>query len=154
MKTAIIDFNRTLWNPDTNNLIPGAQELLQLLKGKEIKLALISAASDKKERQILIKSISSFFDVIKVVSEKSPQLFEEIIQNFNTKPTETIVIGDRIKGDINIGNRLGMKTIRLKAGKYAQEEPLTKNENPNYSFTSLREITTFLNETILRSERP
>ena len=58
MKTAIIDFNRTLWNPDTNNLIPGAQELLQLLKGKEIKLALISAASDKKERQILIKSIS------------------------------------------------------------------------------------------------
>ncbi len=149
MKAAIIDFKRTLWDPDNSNLFPGAEELLQSLQKEKIKLALVTAASNRKKREILIKPIASFFNVIKIVNEKSPPEFQDILKTFQVKPSETIVIGDKITHEIAIGNLLGMTTIRLKSGKYTEEEPQNENEKPTYSFSNLEQIRIFLNNKLL-----
>src|SRR3989344_1083266 len=123
MKAAIIDFNRTLWNPETNDYIPNTRELLQTLKDKGLKLALVSFKENYAERLKLIIPLTSFFDIVKIVDEKTSLVFKEIITDFNATTTETLVIGDKISDEIKIGNLLGMTTIRLKSGKYAEEEP-------------------------------
>lgn len=143
MKAVIIDFNRTLFNPDKNEFFDGVFDLLKCLKERQWKLALISV--ENEERLNKIGPISSFFEIIKVVEEKNVQNFGEIITILRVNPNEILVIGDRIKEEITIGKKLGMKALWLKKGKFAEELPTITEENPDFTFANLQEIISFLN---------
>ncbi len=55
-------------------------------------------------------------------------------------PEEILVVGDRIKREITIGNRLGMKTAWFKNGKFKDELPESKDEEPTYTLTKLEDV--------------
>ncbi len=143
MKAVILDFNRTLFDPDTNQLFPESFSLLQELKNKNFDLALISIGAENREEQI--KPISSFFKIIKIVKEKNAKDFLEIVQELKSSPQEFLVIGDRVRGEIKIGNSLGMKTIWIRWGKFSSELPLL-GEEPDLTLNNLSELITFLKE--------
>lgn len=142
MKAFIFDFNRTLFDPERNRIEEDAFPLLEFLKGERCQLALLSVGN--KERESQIQPIASFFDTIKVVSDKSERCFLEIAQQLAIKPSDIIVIGDRVRREIVFGKECGMTTIWLRQGKFSMETPQHNFEKPDFVFTSLSEITMFL----------
>ncbi len=134
----IFDYNRTIFDPETDNLYLGVLELLQKLSAR-YELFLISRNEPARRRRLEELNIKMYFQKIIFVNEKSKEVFGEI--GGNTK--NVIVIGDSISDEIKIGNQLGYITIRLKKGKFATEIPKSKDEVAKYnvgSFTDFENI--------------
>jgi len=144
----ILDFNRTLFDPEKNQFFPETENLLNLLKNRGYKLTLI-AIEKSEERLKRISVIKSYFDFIKIVKEKKESDFKEILEKFNCQPQEAIVIGDRVKIELKIGNKLNINTIWIKQGKFSTETPEEENEVPKLVFKNLAQLITFLNNETL-----
>lgn len=131
----IFDYNRTIFDPETDNLYLGVLELLQKLSVK-YELFLISRNEPTREKRLEELNIKNYFQKILFVSEKSKQVFEEIAGN--TK--NVIVVGDSISDEIKIGNQLGFFTIRLKKGKFAVDIPKNQNEIAKFEIADIRDL--------------
>ncbi len=148
-KIAIIDFNRTIFNPDNNQLMPEALVLLQYLQNKKIILYLLSNATleNTNERMGLINSlgIKNFFQGIFIKDGKSLEDFKSIISfHKNLDPKFSWVIGDRIRREIILANQCGFKTIWFKNGKFSNEIPDSAAEQPDFIVENLSEILEFI----------
>ena len=143
MKAAIIDFNQTLFDPEKNEFVEGAFSLLQFLRWKGLKLVLLSI--QELEREEKISPISSFFEVIRIVEEKTLAEFKSILSLLDVSPSDVIVIGDSILEEILLGNQLGMMTIRVRQGKFAKDLPSSPQEEAQISVDNLLEVISFLN---------
>jgi len=145
-KGIIFDFNRTLFNPEKNELEIGAEKLLHSLYKKNIVLTLISSTlSVDREKLIYSLTISKLFKKIIVTSEKKNEKhFSELISIINADNNNIYVVGDRIKSEIQIGNKLNLQTIWLKKGKFSTILPEKENEKPIYTIKNLSEILNFI----------
>jgi FMN phosphatase YigB (HAD superfamily) len=139
MNTIIFDFNRTLYNPDQGMLIPGAELVLQELTRRKFKLCLISYGTKEKRKLIHNLGIEKYFDRIIVTPKKS---IEDFKQCFGKEAG--IVVGDRVKEEICIGNMLGAKTIWVQSGKYGVEVPEIKEEQPTHTVQDIQEVLTLV----------
>lgn len=143
MKTIIFDWKRTLYNPDDKTLIPGTRELLEVLQIKNIPLILIGKGSNEMYDEVERLGIKDFFtQIIFREGPKDPNIFHQFIQE--DKPKETIVIGDRVRSELALGNSLGATTIWIKQGKFAIEEPENEAQIPTHTVTSLSQVTGLL----------
>ncbi|MFA7315761.1 MAG: HAD hydrolase-like protein [Candidatus Paceibacterota bacterium] len=131
----IFDYNRTLFDPETNDLYLGVLELLQKLS-KTYELFLISRNEPVRKMRLEAFNIKNYFQQILFVDEKSEQIFKKI--GGSTK--KVIVVGDSISDEIKIGNQLGFITVRIKKGKFASEVPKTKDEIAKFNITDLRDL--------------
>jgi len=52
--------------------------------------------------------------------EKGKLFFKKVLKKLKMKPSECVVVGDREDKDIKPAKALGMKTIRMKKGKYSK----------------------------------
>ena len=150
IKGIIFDFNRTLYLPEINKIPEKTVQLLNKLKSEGFRMALL--AKKEKNRNKLIEKVSSFFFLIKQVSKKSNKEFINILKKMNLKKKEAIVIGDRIKSEIKIANKAGIKTIWYRNGKFKDELPNSKYEYPNYTITEIEELPKLLNRLNLRKK--
>ncbi len=138
-KAIIFDFNRTLYNPDSGFLVEGALELLENLS-KNFTLVLYS--KDKSDRRKLISDlgIDSFFKEIIVVEEKNPEDIQKVAEKLGVKTSEIVLIGDRIKSEVLAGKKAGCKTIWLKKGKFSEEFPENKEQEPDAVISELLDV--------------
>ena len=51
-----------------------------------------------------------------------------------------LVVGDSIRNEIKIGNKLGLITVRLKNGKFANEMPVSPEEEPMFNISEITEL--------------
>ena len=51
-----------------------------------------------------------------------------------------MVVGDRVRSEIEVGNRLGMITIQVKQGIFADELPETDIQKPSHIVATLYEV--------------
>lgn len=102
----IFDYNRTIFNPERENLYFGVKALLAELSEKH-QLFLISRQIPGRELIINRLGIKKFFQKIYFVPEKNKKLFEEIIQ----KNQQVMVVGDRLPEEIKIGEELNCITV-------------------------------------------
>ena len=131
----IFDYNRTLYDPETDALSHGALELLKYSsKGNE--LFLISRAEPGRSERLERSKIRKYFKRLAFVDVKTPELFLEL----SDEDKDAIVIGDRVREEIRIGNRLGMKTIWVRQGKFADEMPEGCDDKPTFIVTDLGEV--------------
>jgi len=146
IKGVIFDFNRTLYNPDTNALNEGALELLEKLASSGYKLCLLSKKSEEERKdKILRLGIEKYFIFIEVVEgEKTEKNFKKCLEIMALQSQKVAVIGDRIRSEIILGNQFGMRTIWYKVGKFAAELPRNKNENPNFVIDNLLDALKYL----------
>lgn len=136
IKLVIFDWKRTLFDPDRKKLIPGALELLKSIKNKEIPMILIGkGGGDMQEEVDRLKVRNYFQQIIFAEGDKDPQVFIPFMSKNN--PKETILIGDRVRSELLIGNQLGATTIWVKQGKFAAEEPEVEEQQPNYTVLNL-----------------
>ena len=145
IKAIIFDWGRTLHDPDADTLMTGAKEILEYLREKGYRMSLLSKGEPElipvKQRKIKELGFEPFFDKIVLSTEKSRKEIEEIKRIWQNIPDEDIVvIGDRALVDVKIANELGMKSIWLKKGKFAEESPNEETGEPTYIIYSLQEL--------------
>mgnify|MGYP001603556509 FL=1 len=119
--------------------LPGVKGFLNSFSGKKILLTK-ETEHGLQTKKIEALGIKKFFDKVIIChsDDEKKALLEKIKQDF---PNEEIwVVGDRIDTEIRFGKELGLKTIRLKHGKYKDLTPKNKYEVPDYEIASFREL--------------
>ena len=137
-KAVVLDFNRTVYDPDVDKLIPGAMQLIEELS-KRVPLALYCKTSVGREEKIEALGIKQYFKKILFVKEKGPEDLLKIAEELRVKPQEMVVIGDRIQTEIAAAKKAGCKTIWFRNGKFADELPTNPEEEPDHTITELKQ---------------
>lgn len=136
MNTIIFDWKRTLYDPDKRVLINGALNLLEALKNKNIPMVLIGKGSEDMSEEVKRLGVEKYFkQIVFAQGDKDPEVFKAHISKKD--PKKTTLIGDRVKSELMIGKGLGVTTIWIKQGKFASELPENKDEEPDYTVSSL-----------------
>jgi FMN phosphatase YigB (HAD superfamily) len=136
----IIDYDRTLFNPDSGTLYPGVFDLLGCLR-KRHDIFLVSRNEPGRMARFNGFGIRDYFREIAFVDEKTESIFRSI----GGRDGKAIVIGDSIKDEIRIGNRLGYPTVRIEQGKFGKDMPAHPEENPRHSVRSIGQLVEILN---------
>lgn len=131
----IFDYNRTLFNPEADSLYQGVVELLQDLSRNNY-LYLISRNEPGRKDRLEELGIKNYFQDIVFVEEKTPQTFRALVH----KGERVLVIGDRVKEEIFLGNQLGFITIWVQQGKFSTELPSKPQEQPDYTVENISEL--------------
>lgn len=139
-KIIIFDFNRTLFDPEKQSLIPGVVPTLEALKELGFKMHLISMAAESRSELIKNLGLNQFFHSITLCQNKTLKLFNDIISAEPVTKENSFVIGDRVAKEIRLGNELNLNTIWYKQGRFAEEEPKHPLETPTYTVTEFHEI--------------
>ena len=72
------------------------------------------------------------------VSKPDPAIFQLAVEQANCTAAEAVMIGDRPNKDIAGAKAIGMLTIRIRQGIYADQEPTTPDEHPDAEITDIR----------------
>jgi len=126
---------------------PETKELLEQLK-QNFKLILITQGSIRQQdKKVEALGIRNYFDkVILCEDGEKENYFSKILEIYNLKPEEVLNIGDNILNEIEIANKLGMKTIRILEGKYSTLTPQESLETPDFTINNPFEIIPILNK--------
>ena len=130
---------------------PGVIPTLLKLKEK-YKLGVVSNGLAIKQWEKLIGlGIHHIFDVVATSEElgfKKPQkeIFLFAVEKLGLSPVDCMMVGNRLDTDIFGGNTAGMKTVRLKRGKYKEISPSKKDETPDLEIDDFTQITGILDQ--------
>ncbi|MBI3120014.1 MAG: HAD hydrolase-like protein [Candidatus Kerfeldbacteria bacterium] len=136
----ILDFNRTIYDPGQQALIPGARFVLRTLLRRGFRLYLVSRAGTSRRNLIKSLGIEQYFSRIVVAKEKRKQDFMNIVRSRSIARDSSFIVGDRVQQEIRIGNELGLQTVWVKWGKFAKEVPQTQIEKPTYTVHTWKEV--------------
>lgn len=131
----IFDYNRTVYDPDTEQLFPGVLEMLENLE-KDHELFLISMNELGRKDALSKLGINRYFNRVTFVDEKTEEAFVSLVKNIS----DTMVVGDRTADEIRIGNALGCVTVWVRQGKFGKEMPLSKQEEPNFIIDKITDL--------------
>lgn len=144
MQTIIFDWKQTLYNPEKKKLVEGAKDLLDFLKQQNIRLVLIGKGSQAMYDEVERLMVKDYFsDILFRDKPKDTAQFKPFV---GKDPKQTYVIGDRIKGEIIVGNELEATTIWVQQGKFADELPETDAEKPMFTVASLSDLQVLLTD--------
>ncbi|MGQ9759034.1 MAG: HAD family hydrolase [Candidatus Methanomethylicaceae archaeon] len=108
---------------NNSSLFDGGPEMLKTLKGRGLKLGVVTTRSRKDVSIILKKfSLDVLFDAVITrddvsVGKPSPEPVLLAVRRLNVPPEEAAIIGD-MPTDIEAGKRAGCKTIALLTGLF------------------------------------
>ena len=132
----IFDYNRTLFDPETNGLYPGVFDILKELSSRH-ELFLVSRNAPERRVELAQLGIEQYFKTISFVEEKSQELFTKLAGSAE----KILVIGDSIADEITIGNMLGFTTIRMKQGAFGTQTPSHPIQVPTHEISTIADIT-------------
>lgn len=116
-------------------IMPYPEVPLTLLRLKEsgYKLYIATNGNAVKQWDKLIRlRIALYFDDVfvseEIGGEKCVAFFRKIVKRLGVKAEECIMIGDREESDIVPAKKIGMKTIRIRRGRYAEGKTVADSE--------------------------
>lgn len=103
---------------------PEIPRVLLALRENRYKIYIATNGNAVKQWDKLIRlGIEHYFEDIFVSEEmgkeKSQEFFRKVLKMIMARPDECVMVGDREESDIIPAKRTGMKTIRVRRGKYA-----------------------------------
>jgi HAD superfamily hydrolase (TIGR01662 family) len=108
--------SETYWIP-----IPSSTRVLDELRGEGYRLGLISNAGDERNvlRLISKSNLDGFFDPLLVsaavgIRKPDVRLFEQVLDSWNLKGEQVVMIGDTLEQDIEGAQNAGIRQIWLK----------------------------------------
>lgn len=116
-------------------LIDGALELLEWSK-RHFRLALVTRGEPNVQMAKIDKHglVKYFEENIEIVPRKDENLFAELIASAGYLPSQTIIIGDSLKSEVNPALRIGATAIHYMYSHHSYvwlqehtEEPLNRN---------------------------
>jgi FMN phosphatase YigB (HAD superfamily) len=134
----IFDYNRTLFNPDTDTLYHGVVPLLVYLSTR-CELFLVSRNEPDRANRLQELGILQYFTRVAFVEDKTLSLFLDLVGS----ECKVVVIGDCVFDEIRIGNELGFATVWVQQGRFAEALPTTAIEQPTYTVPSIASLREF-----------
>jgi len=132
---------------EEGRLIPGTEATLKSLRGKRIKIGIITRNCEDAVRKVF-PGINDFCDVF--VSRNSvkkvkphPDHLNHAMELLKTSGEEAVMVGDHIT-DIQAGKRVGMKAIGVLTGRTKKEE--FEKVGADYILREVSEISELLEE--------
>ncbi len=126
-------------------LFPGARKFLASFRGRKV---LVTRETDAglQNRKIEVLGIRDFFDEIMICrsNDEKKECFRRAQELFPGE--ETAVIGDRLDVEIHQAREAGLKTIRMKRGKYRKLKPSSPDETPDYEIRNFSQLSRLLPE--------
>lgn len=143
-KLIIFDFLRTIYDPDRREFIEDAIKVVKTLRKRNKVVLYTSREGDKNRDDVLgDNKIYDYFDKVYLVESKKAEDFEKIALELEFDKNQTFVVGDRIQGEIFLGNKIKFKTVWFRNGKYKDVYPKNENEKPDYLIYGLKELLKF-----------
>lgn len=150
IKAIIFDFQGTLFN-SPSQLNPGAKELMEFAKSSGIKMAGITSGS-YADAILAHLGLNDFLDVIKTVSmSKSPDDFEDVLEQLGVKAEETVAIGDQVSQEVRCINLLGGTSILVHGGREPSAS-VNVHEHPDHSVKGLQEAMEVIQQLLKEEE--
>jgi putative hydrolase of the HAD superfamily len=117
---------------------PEVPKTLMELKERGYKLYVATNGDAVKQWDKLIRmGIHLFFEDVfvsgEVGEEKSPHFFKKVLSEIRARPSECIMVGDRMDSDIAPAKKLGIYTIRVLQGPYSREKGSADAHISNFS---------------------
>ncbi|HDS30690.1 MAG TPA: HAD family hydrolase [Firmicutes bacterium] len=125
-------------------LVPGVAELIPKLAAN-FTLALAGNQHSAIKEKLRSTGILEFFKSTEVsedigLEKPDTRFFLAICSRIGIPPEQCCMVGDRLDNDIYPANVLGMRTIWLKAGPHAVQEPRIPEDEPDETIESLMRI--------------
>lgn len=146
-RLVIFDFAGTLFF-DPSVLIEGAEELLEFVQQRGLKMAAVTAGTYDTS-QINALGLDKYIDPIRIVGwneSKSPKLYQEVIDHFGLKSNEVVGVGDLLHREISSLNQLGATTIWVRNFWNSARVPDNPNQEPNFIANDLHEVKEIIEE--------
>jgi len=105
----IFDFNGTLYDSKSGQLVPDCKQVLNKLK-PQYTLILLSGSSEERKNKAT-ELLGSYFKEMVFVSEKSEKVIWDILYKYHASPTSCTLIGDTFTEEILRGIKVGCNTI-------------------------------------------
>ncbi len=146
-----LDAYLSAWEPNTLT-DPEALPLLEELKGRGIKLAVLSNTMWPRrfhEGVLERDGILHLFDYLLFTSETVAakphrSVFADVLYNLDALPEETAFVGDRLFDDINGAQEVGMRGIWIPHSNIPPEQSTDLGINPDATIQKLSEIVTVI----------
>jgi putative hydrolase of the HAD superfamily len=106
-------------------LFPETLQVLKELKAAGCKLGVVSNFDTRIYTVMESLSILEFFDAVTTSSETGfckpdRQIFEAAVRALKTKPSDTVIVGDSLRDDVEAGSRAGLHAILIdRKGRHA-----------------------------------
>ena len=129
---------------------PGVPRLLETI-GSNRRLGLITDGENGREKLAEL-GLEATFSAIWIspergVSKREPEPFEETLSALGVDPQEAAYVGDHPTIDVAVPNELGMRTVRIRQGRYAEET----GPEPDVELASISELPAALASPLLRT---
>lgn len=140
IEVVIFDWKRTLYDPESQNLITGSLETLQYLGSRGIRLCLVGKDPvGNMPHEVDRLGVADYFTAINFVDDSKAD--EDIGRFIDPEHPEcALVVGDRVRSEIEIANQLGAQTAWIRNGKFASELPQTDTQIPSYTLGAITEL--------------
>jgi haloacid dehalogenase superfamily, subfamily IA, variant 3 with third motif having DD or ED/haloacid dehalogenase superfamily, subfamily IA, variant 1 with third motif having Dx(3-4)D or Dx(3-4)E len=125
-------------------LYPDTIPVLQLLSAK-YKLGIIANQTDGLCDRLKNWEIFKYFSLIisswdYQIMKPDSRIFQTAVEKSGCKPSETIMIGDRLDNDIFPAKAIGMNTIWIKQGFGSMQIPKSEDYLPDTEISSLSDL--------------
>ncbi len=142
IKSIIFDYGHTLLDNENSRLFDNAERILEQLDQKGVILCLVSGTNKEEFRmqQLYDFGIFPYFKYIKFIPHWDKKDFQPVLKEFDLKPNEVLVVGDRLTSEITEGKKLGLKTCRVLRGPEKDYIPENDFEKPDYTVENISEV--------------
>ena len=126
---------------------PGAIELLEFLRYKQVAFRIISNSTLKSRKACAAKLNQLGFYVLEdaagikaiYIGKPGSYMFDLALSEIAVDPARVVMVGDRVATDILGARRAGLKSVLVKTGEF-KESDLVGDELPDIIVDSVREI--------------
>lgn len=127
---------------------------MKFLKSKGLKLGIISDGyPDIQRKKIKALGIENYFNAVIITDEyernkrkPDPFCFKLILEKLNLLSSNVVFVGNNPRKDFSGTKSLGIVTVRVRRGEYADIEPKSDDEKPDFEVNSLDELKEKFNE--------
>lgn len=131
-------YNESIRSGVIPRIMPNTRKVLAYLRGKNIKLAVLSSHPHKnlKKEMNEYKLKHYFNEIVGEVKDKVESL-RKICKDLNVKPSRVVYIGDMIS-DIQSAKQVGLVSVAVSTGYHSKGR--LKKEKPDHLFERLSDI--------------
>ncbi len=92
-------------------LVPGVASTLAELGTRHELLLLTKGAADEQQNKVHVSGLGHHFRSIHIVAEKNVETYRRLVRNESLRPSETWMIGNSPKSDINPARAAGLNAV-------------------------------------------
>jgi putative hydrolase of the HAD superfamily len=140
---------KTPWHSEDEVPFEDCWRTLSALQSKGYRLGVIANQVPGAKARLDAWGLGEYFSVIASsaeigLSKPDPGIFLRALEMAGCRPENAVMVGDRLDNDIRPAKQLGMRTVRIRKGIAAFNEPSCEAETPDHTVETLSEILKYL----------